>query len=531
MEISNNTFSAAIRKYENEIKAEETEEIQDETPATVKEFAEQQAAQSQTASNPSGDCFVRTDGEITTISNIDVKVVESAENVDDTQNMTAAKYASMSSYSSEELNYIKQLIYNSHHSFIANFMDADSFFDYVNTKKNSAITKTSGITRSQLIELTQNDDWEDSHKDFFGSLNRSFYSLDNDDNGTLSYSEVKEFLNTYLKKDGYSNFNQQVQAYSNEIQKKFDNAASGAKIDLAIKYTRDYLTAAGLNNQLKALDRLLNNAGEDLWTDADHHRGQISFRDLNPNWQQGQPYTLGAYSSSVWPIEYTNSNSNTKPSGRENSNGSFTQDVGIFASDKDSKDDNDPTNQSKNVDAGIALDISYLDKGQAWEELVATLVHELTHATSYQYSNAATEYKITADNVNSLKNMGVFKTDEEYNLALQNVNELNNAYQNYYLGSDYKWHNHDNDALLQDKYQQFLNKFAYLGAAASGEYIAYQADADYLDSIGGDIFTKGSNMSVDGEDEQQTIIDHIDQCGYNDGGNQPLPDWKWWSYA
>ena len=72
-------------------------------------------------------------------------------------------------------------------------MDADSFFDYVNTKKNSAITKTSGITRSQLIELTQNDDWEDSHKDFFGSLNRSFYSLDNDDNGTLSYSEVKSF--------------------------------------------------------------------------------------------------------------------------------------------------------------------------------------------------------------------------------------------------------------------------------------------------------------------------------------------------
>lgn len=58
MEISNNTFSAAIRKYENEIKAEETEEIQDETPATVKEFAEQQVALSQTASNPSGDCFV-----------------------------------------------------------------------------------------------------------------------------------------------------------------------------------------------------------------------------------------------------------------------------------------------------------------------------------------------------------------------------------------------------------------------------------------------------------------------------------------
>ena len=68
MEISNNTFSAAIRKYENEIKAEETEEIQDETSATVKEFAEQQVAQSQTALNPSGGCFVKTDGEITTIS-------------------------------------------------------------------------------------------------------------------------------------------------------------------------------------------------------------------------------------------------------------------------------------------------------------------------------------------------------------------------------------------------------------------------------------------------------------------------------
>ena len=75
--------------------------------------------------------------------------------------------------------------------------------------------------------------------------------------------------------------------------------------------------------------------------------------------------------------------------------------------------------------------------------------------------------------------------------------------------------------------------------------MAYQADADYLDSVGGDIFNKkggdaGSDMAVDGKNEKDTIIKHLEKCGYNTGlddnlnkihDNEPLPDWKWWSYA
>ena len=63
-------------------------------------------------------------------------------------------------------------------------------FDYLETLTSSwdanKITKDTGISRSQLIKLTQHDDWEDANHDFFGTLNRVFSELDGDDNGILS---------------------------------------------------------------------------------------------------------------------------------------------------------------------------------------------------------------------------------------------------------------------------------------------------------------------------------------------------------
>lgn len=232
MEISNNTFSAIIRKYESEAKieeAEQTQELASETSQTVKDFAEQQYLQAQEASaNSNGDFFVRSDGTATTISNINLVSVGDAEDVDSTEETNAVANGvttvvqQASSYSDTDLDYIKELIYNSHHSFIANFRDADTFFDYVNAKKDSTITKETGISRAQLVSITQNDIWEDNHQDFFGLLNRSFYSLDKSGDGYLSYDELKDFLNKSLKKDGYNDYKNQVQAYADEVQNEID---------------------------------------------------------------------------------------------------------------------------------------------------------------------------------------------------------------------------------------------------------------------------------------------------------------------
>lgn len=339
MEISNNTFSSIIRNYD-------IEKINEQTQKT--DLTEQNRfPELDKASNTDG--FVRSDGSVADISDINFVSTYSVEETNGTATATseAETYANSSSITNEELNYIKKLIYNSHHSFIENFRDADTFFEYVHDKQDSTVTKETGISRSQLIALSQNDKWEDSHNDFFGSLNRSFYSLDKDNNGTLSYAEVKDFLNTYLKKDGYNDFKTQVQAYSDEIQTKFDNASTKEKIQFAIDYTKEYLTAAGLTNQLDALNRLISM--EDTFAESDDYRiGQISFRDLNKDREDGDPYTLGSYTAENYTISYTNSNTNTKPSGKTNADGSFTQHISFF--------DNDADNE--NNDLGICLDFN-----------------------------------------------------------------------------------------------------------------------------------------------------------------------------
>lgn len=536
MEISNNTFSAAIRKYEKELKTEETKQAQEANLANsgaIQEYADTQLAPPPMQQNSDGDCFVRADGSATTITNINLIDTEPLDS-EPTNNSTttALTLAKASDYSQAELDYIKQMIYNSHHSFIANFRDADTFFEYVNSKKDSSITKETGISRAQLIALTQNDKWEDNHKDFFGSLNRSFYSLDNDNNGTLSYDEVKSFLDNYLKKDGYSNFKTQVQNYSDEIQEKFDNASGNPKekIQLIVDYTRDYLEAAGLTNHINALDRLLGE--EDKFTDANHHIGNISFRDLNEDKDETSTYiTTGGYTSMAFGFEYTNQNTNQKPTGNSNS---FTQSVSIFSSEIDT-DEND---------LGLSFDISLLEAGQHWEYLVSVLVHELTHATMAQYTTLVDAdngiMTITESNLSALQRMGVFSS-EEYETVKAHLKDINAEYGRYMLNGD-EWlggktmtsdgSSINNCYKMSEDDANFLTDLLYKIDAARGEYMAYQADADYLDSVGGDIFSKNvSKTAVDGDKEQDEIIKWINDSGYNDDGNQPLPDWKWWSYA
>lgn len=560
MEISNNTFSSIIRNYD-------IEKINEQTQKT--DLTKQNGfPELDKASNTDG--FVRSDGSVADISDINFVSTYSVEETNNTATATseAETYANSSSITNEELNYIKKLIYNSHHSFIENFRDADTFFEYVHDKQDSTVTKETGISRSQLIALSQNDKWEDSHNDFFGSLNRSFYSLDKDNNGTLSYAEVKDFLNTYLKKDGYNDFKTQVQAYSDEIQTKFENKTNQEKLEFALKLTEDYLKSAGLENQLSALNRL--KAGIDLDPNTICKVGQISIVEYENENQ------LGGYTSWQGYKSYTNANPNGddvdkaygeipnsnkttpgKPTKLSNGDGTYTQTIGYFTRDDDFYyTDDDREKQLSNN--GLTLSVKYLEKGTSWAELVATLVHELTHATYSLFStNGKTDgaISITQDNLTALRQMGAL-TDEEYELAKENIKDLNDKYGQYMVTASGNWlggkdmsiddNNIINNATsLTAEESAILDKLTYKISAARGEYMAYQADADYLDSVGGDIFNKrvgdvGSDMAVDGKNEKDTIIKHLELCGYNTGldddlnktqDNEVLPDWKWWSYA
>lgn len=555
MEISNSTFSAIIRKYDIEEK-QNTDTKQDlKTEATV--------APTIIGTNTNTDGFVKADGSISDISDVNFVSVYSADTESNgTNNTTEGEAPENSStdyitkFSTSELNYIKKLIYNSHYSFIENFRDADTFFEYIHDKKDSTITKQTGISRSQLISFSQNDKWEDSHNDFFGSLNRSFYSLDKDGNGILSYSEIKNFLNSYLKKDGYSDFKTQVQSYSDEIQKEFESKNNQEKLEFALKLTEDYLKSAGLENQLAALNRL--RTGTDLNSSAICKVGQISIVEYEDKSQ------LGGYTNNGYFYGYTNTNTNAedvdkaygeipddskttpqKPKKLSNGDGTFSQNIGYFADDDD----------EEGSDAGLTLSIKYLETGAKWEELVATLVHELTHATFSLFTTNGSEdgmITITESNLNALRNMGAL-TDEEYELAKENLKDLNDKYTQYVLQNDGKWCGGENMAITDkgyiengtsftEKENKILNNLIYKISAVRGEYMAYQADADFLDSVAGDIFNKregdiGSDMAVAGKDEKDTIIKHLELCGYNtsaDGtkqDNEVLPDWKWWSYA
>ena len=368
-------------------------------------------------------------------------------------------------------------------SFIDEFNDTTSMFEYLNSLDPS-ITAETGITRAQLIALTQNDDWEDSNYDFFGSLNRIFDVLDKDDNSTLSFEEIKAFIGDEIG-NSIVTYKNKVNTYAAEIQNKYSHMSDQQKLEFVLEKTEEYLRAAGLTMQLNALNKLKSQ--------TDTHNtikvGNIAMADLNEGNTSGY-ITLGSYTCLAGAFEYEY-------------NGT-THEVSVWASDEDTATD----------DLGITLDISLLDKN--WYELVDVMVHELTHATASQFytpaSNPTETASLNLSNIKTLYDMG-FIDETEYN---------------YY---------NDNWATVVSNPDD-VNRLFYLTSCAWGEYVAYQTDADYVDSIAGDEYDAGRlTTAVDGPDEKQTIIDHIDG-GYNtneDGthktAEEAVPDWKWWTYA
>lgn len=368
-------------------------------------------------------------------------------------------------------------------SFINEFNDTTSMFEYLNSL-DSSITVETGITRAQLVALTQNDDWEDSNYDFFGSLNRIFDVLDKDDNSTLSFEEIKNFIGDEIG-NSIVTYKNKVNTYAAEIQNKYSHMSDQEKLEFAIEKTEEYLRAAGLTMQLNALNKLKSQ--------TDTHNtikvGNIAMADLNVG-NTSIFINQGSYSFIAGTFNY-------------DYNGT-THEVSVWGSDDDSQTD----------DLGITLDISLLDKN--WYELVDVMVHELTHATASQfYTPASNPTELASLNLNNIKTL--------YDMGFIDETEYN-----YY---------NDNWATVVSNPDD-VNRLFYLTSCAWGEYVAYQTDADYVDSIAGDEYDAGRlTTAIDGPDEKQTIIDHI-EAGYNtneDGTPKPakeaVPDWKWWTYA
>ena len=369
-------------------------------------------------------------------------------------------------------------------SFIDEFNDTTSMFEYLNTL-DSSITAESGITRAQLVALTQNENWEDDNYDFFGMLNRIFDVLDKDDNSTLSFEEIKDFIGDEIGSSA-TTYKNKVNSYAAQIQAEYSTLSDQKKLEFALEKTEEYLEAAGLTLQLNALNRLLSQ--------TDLHNsikvGNIAIADLNEGNTSGY-YTLGSYMCLAGAFNY-------------DYNGT-THEVSVWASDDDLASD----------DLGITLDSSLLEKN--WYELVDVLVHELTHATASQfYTQDSTDpyetASLTQSNILELYNMGYIDATE-YQYYIDNwVSVVSNA--------------------------DDINRLFYLASCAWGEYVAYQTDADYVDSIAGDEFD-AANMTtaVDGPDEKETIENHIDAAyNYNEDGTrkeayEAVPDWQWWTYA
>ena len=370
-------------------------------------------------------------------------------------------------------------------------VDTDSMFNYFHSI-DSSITKSTGITRAQLIRFTQEDDYEDDNYDFFGTINRIFNKLDKNSDSKLTAAEIEAFIGSELGED-VQEYKDKVNQFAAEIQSTYSSLSPQQKLEYVLARTREYLEAAGLTKQIKALDRLTSEQDK-VNTDAVAKKGQIVMTEFP---DRGDGYiTLGAYSSASFSYTYDDVNEPYKP---------FT---GLYFG-WDNDDDG--------VDRGITLNKILLDR--EWYNLVDTLVHELTHATAWlYYPNPTCEaspgggYYIyfSMSSVDELFNLGVIDTTE--------YNKFKRAFNDYSFYSD----------------TDMQNRLSYLLECQWGEYAAYQVDADYMDSIAGDIFDGGAA----GADEKDRIISHINS-GYNntdvdpsdeDYSKEVVPEYKWWTY-
>ena len=382
-------------------------------------------------------------------------------------------------------------------SFINEFDDVESMFDWLH-EQDPTISASTGITRAQLVELSHNDRWEDANYDFFGSINRVFDALDKDDNGILTVTEIKKLIGEEIG-DSFAAYKSKVESYAAQLQSEYDSLSDMQKLNYIIDRTREYLEAAGLTAQIEALDRLLSQT--DAQPDKTIKIGQIGFMDLNPGFTGSGDFTLGAYQSAGISEVY---------------DGKY--DITTWGTDSDS---------AGFGDCGLTLDIRLLD--EAWYTAVDTLVHELTHATAYQYSilyESGGSYYYTSPSQALLD-------------QLYDIGALSQA--------DYNWYTANRTTM--DLTSEKGIRLRYLASAAWGEYMAYQTDADYIDSIAGDIYKSNSPLglgmagAVDGDKEKDAIIAHIqaaydtNQKKYDDYGNlvevgvEAVPDWKWWTYA
>ena len=371
-------------------------------------------------------------------------------------------------------------------SFLTDFCDVDTMFDYLKLLSGGEVTKDTGITRAQLVHLTQNEAWEENNSNFWGTLNRIFNVLDTDSTkDVLSYDEIKSFIGEELGED-VADYLNKVNRFTKQLQTEYSRLSNQKKLEFVIARTREYLEAAGLDKQLKALNRLLSET-DTYNTDSSIKVGQIVMKKISSD-KNGYT-TLGSYRSSAYRWEYDDKDDNDNP---------FT--VNSFAGDTDDK--------SEDFDGGITLNKEMLN--YEWYYSVDVLVHELTHATASQwYPSTCTSGRysdlVNQESVDKLYDVGVL-TNEEYQYYKDHLD-------NMYLTT------------ATEEETEYWNRLMYLLECQWGEYAAYQVDADYVDSIAGDIFNASGNAygnksmttAVIGEDEADIISNHIEGA-YNNVG-------------
>ena len=402
--------------------------------------------------------------------------------------------------STPSLASIKSKIYNYRHpnmgisAYGSNFNAICSFL---------GVSATTSITKSQLTQLTKNDSQEDSNNDLCGALNRAFAGKKPDE--VITYKELQLF---FMRASGFDNsmtmseYKTVVNKYSEKLQNQFEAMGNSAKLNFIIEKTEEYLESAGLDKQMAALTRLKTQDGT-VNTNPNGNQvcsvGQIAFADLG-SWEDIPGSVIG-YDASGNPIN-----------GKSITNGAYTAarwtftDVAPDGSDGgDYKaaafcDDNDGSS-----DCGITLNINFLSgyklvaknygtymelkhESYKWYEIVETLVHELTHATAYQYADLSetSYFKPSLQGLNYMASKGIISSSE-----------ANHFY-------------YDFDDLTMQEYQRLI----YLVNTMTGEYSAFIQTANYLDSVGGDVFDSGNSLAVNGANEESAIKNHVDSM-YN----------------
>ena len=82
--------------------------------------------------------------------------------------------------------------------------------------------------------------------------------------------------------------------------------------------------------------------------------------------------------------------------------------------------------------------------------------------------------------------------------------------------------------VAMEKNNKFL-RLLYLTNLAWGEYSAYSTDANYIDSVAGDVYAPDTTTSADKEKESRVIANHVEDL-YNDNQyTEPYPDFIPWT--